>query len=158
MAYVASKLQGLLDKNGKFAETFQVPPTMEQLRAASREAGGAFIIRMFPISSPHDFSRAKNTSLTSTLSLSLPYAVTCLDPRSVPEQFFGPELGAAVIRNAGGRATKDVITSITVLRSLANAAAVFVIHHTGTRDLSFSLFLIAAWNSSRRDTRAERSG
>ena len=51
----------------------------------------------------------------------------------MPEQFFGPGLGSAVIRNAGGRATKDAIRSITVLRSLANAASVFVIHHTGSR-------------------------
>ena len=57
--------------------------------------------------------------------------MTCLDPRCVPEQFFGPDLGAGVIRNAGGRATKDAIKSITVLRSLANAASVFVVHHPG---------------------------
>ncbi|KAM0805163.1 hypothetical protein BDR22DRAFT_959693 [Usnea florida] len=51
----------------------------------------------------------------------------------VPEQFFGPDCHAAIIRNAGGRATQDVITSITVLRSLMrDAVAVFVIHHTGT--------------------------
>lgn len=61
--------------------------------------------------------------------------VTCLDPRCVPEQFFGPDLGFAVIRNAGGRATKDAINSITILRSLGNAASVFVIHHTGSRRL-----------------------
>lgn len=69
--------------------------------------------------------------------------MTCLDPRCVPEQFFGPDSRAAVIRNAGGRASKDVITSITVLRSLANAAAVLVIHHTGER----TLLPAAAWNS-----------
>ena len=57
--------------------------------------------------------------------------MTCLDPRCVPEQFFGPGFGPAVIRNAGGRATKDAITSITLLRSLANAAAVLVVHHPG---------------------------
>lgn len=71
--------------------------------------------------------------------------VTCLDPRCVPEQFFGPEFGHAVIRNAGGRATKDAITSITLLRSLANAAAVFVIHHTGKRDLSLLLVLLGSY-------------
>ena len=57
--------------------------------------------------------------------------MTCLDPRVVPEQFFGPELNAAVIRNAGGRVSQDVIKSITVLRTLANLSAVLVIHHTG---------------------------
>ena len=53
-----------------------------------------------------------------------------------------------MIRNAGGRATKDAITSITVLRSLADAAAVFVIHHTGKLDF-FSLSTPAAWKSAR---------
>lgn len=57
--------------------------------------------------------------------------MTCLDPRVVPEQFFGPDFRNAVIRNAGGRVSKDVINSITVLRSLADASAVLVIHHTG---------------------------
>ena len=72
--------------------------------------------------------------------------VTCLDPRCVPERFFGPELSVGVIRNAGGRANKDAITSITLMRSLADAAAVFVIHHTGKRDF-FSLPTSAAWKS-----------
>ena len=61
--------------------------------------------------------------------LSLP--VTCLDPRVVPEQFFGPGLNGPVIRNAGGRVSKDAINSIVALRSLAYASAVLVIHHTG---------------------------
>ncbi len=49
----------------------------------------------------------------------------------MPEEFFGPEIGAAVIRNVGGRATKDAINSITVVRSLAGVKTVLVIHHTG---------------------------
>ena len=57
--------------------------------------------------------------------------VTCMDPRCVPEQVFGPELRGASIRNAGGRATKDVINSITVLRTLADASLILVVHHTG---------------------------
>ena len=57
--------------------------------------------------------------------------MTCLDPRVVPEQFFGPELNTPVIRNAAGRVNKDVINSITLLRSLGDASAVLVIHHTG---------------------------
>lgn len=57
--------------------------------------------------------------------------MTCLDPRVVPEQFFGPKLNAAVVRNAGGRVSQDVINSITLLRTLGNASAVLVIHHTG---------------------------
>ena len=35
-----------------------------------------------------------------------------------------------VIRNAGGRATPDVVTSITALRTLADVKGVFVVHHT----------------------------
>ena len=57
--------------------------------------------------------------------------MTCLDPRCVPEQFFGPGFQGAVYRNAGGRATKDAINSILVLRTLMDASAVLVIHHTG---------------------------
>ena len=68
--------------------------------------------------------------------------MTCLDPRCVPENFFGPSVGAAVYRNAGGRATKDAITSITLLRTLANAAAVLVIHHTGMCNGSFIIACI----------------
>ena len=35
-----------------------------------------------------------------------------------------------VIRNAGGRATADVVKSITALRTLADIKGVFVVHHT----------------------------
>ena len=63
------------------------------------------------------------------------YQVTCLDPRCVPEQFFGPDVGAAVFRNAGGRATKDAISSITLLLSLAGISSILVVHHTGNSRL-----------------------
>ena len=56
--------------------------------------------------------------------------VTCLDPRVVPSQFFGPGMNAAVVRNAGGRPTDDAVASMVVLRSLANLKNVIVIHHT----------------------------
>jgi carbonic anhydrase len=57
--------------------------------------------------------------------------VTCLDPRCVPEQYFGPgSIGAAVVRNAGGRASPDVVKSITVLRALMDVQTVMVVHHT----------------------------
>lgn len=56
--------------------------------------------------------------------------MTCLDPRCVPEHFFGPSLGTGVIRNAGGRATPDAIKSILALRALMDAKGVLVIHHT----------------------------
>ncbi|KAJ4386670.1 hypothetical protein N0V93_009568 [Gnomoniopsis smithogilvyi] len=56
--------------------------------------------------------------------------LTCLDPRCVPENFFGPNMGGAVFRNAGGRATDDVIRSITALRELADLRTIVVVHHT----------------------------
>ena len=56
--------------------------------------------------------------------------MTCLDPRIVPEQFFGPGLGAGVIRNAGGRFNKDVVTTILSIRTLVDVKSVMVIHHT----------------------------
>lgn len=57
--------------------------------------------------------------------------MTCLDPRCVPETFFGPGFDGGVIRNAGGRATDDAIRSLTILRGLAGLRNVVVIHHTG---------------------------
>ncbi|KKY32299.1 putative carbonic anhydrase [Diaporthe ampelina] len=56
--------------------------------------------------------------------------LTCLDPRCVPETFFGPGFDGGVIRNAGGRATDDAVRSLTLLRGLAGLRNVVVIHHT----------------------------
>ena len=67
--------------------------------------------------------------------------MTCLDPRVVPEQFFGPGLNSPVIVN------KDVINSIVLLRSLANASTVLVIHHTGKH----ALFPAASTHSVNTD-------
>lgn len=61
----------------------------------------------------------------------MPNSVTCLDPRCVPETFFGPEFDGPVFRNAGGRATDDAIRSFALLRGLVNLKNVAVIHHTG---------------------------
>lgn len=58
--------------------------------------------------------------------------MTCLDPRCVPENFFGPNFQGPVFRNAGGRATDDAIRSFALLRGLADMKTVVVIHHTGT--------------------------
>lgn len=66
------------------------------------------------------------------MSPRLPHPVTCLDPRCVPENFFGPNFRGPVFRNAGGRATDDAIRSFAVLRGLADMKSVVVIHHTGT--------------------------
>ncbi|KAL1878689.1 hypothetical protein Daus18300_001964 [Diaporthe australafricana] len=56
--------------------------------------------------------------------------LTCLDPRCVPETFFGPGFDGGVIRNGGGRATDDAINSMAMLRGLAGLKNVLVIHHT----------------------------
>lgn len=57
--------------------------------------------------------------------------MTCLDPRCVPETYFGPRIRGGVVRNAGGRATDDAIRSFTVLRALAGLKTIAVVHHTG---------------------------
>lgn len=58
-----------------------------------------------------------------------------MDPRVIPEQFFGPENPRiAVFRNAGGRATRDVARTAATVRSLSfynGTLAVMVVHHTG---------------------------
>ena len=44
MTHVDAKLQSCLENNRKFAQTYETPPTMEQIRAGARAAGGAFLI------------------------------------------------------------------------------------------------------------------
>ena len=48
MAYVNSRIETLLESNRKFAETFQKPPTMVELRAAALKAGGLIICLFHP--------------------------------------------------------------------------------------------------------------
>ena len=64
-------------------------------------------------------------------NLTILYLVTCVDPRCVPEAFFGPNLRQPVFRNAGGRATDDAVRTLNILRAVANIKLVLVIHHTG---------------------------
>ena len=57
-----------------------------------------------------------------------------MDPRVEPNQFLGPGWFGGVLKNAGGRATPDVVRSILTLRSLSltsKKGTVAVIHHTG---------------------------
>lgn len=55
MANTDSKIQGLLEINRKFAETWKMPATMEQMRAMAVQSGGGLIICLFPIlPSPSD--------------------------------------------------------------------------------------------------------
>jgi carbonic anhydrase len=64
--------------------------------------------------------------------------VTCVDPRTDPARFLRLELGdAIVIRNVGGRVTREVVENLAFLGLLAEAVfpdgplfEVAVIHHT----------------------------
>lgn len=81
------------------------------------------------------------TPAVTDSNLFRPATVTCLDPRCVPEAFFGPGFRGAVIRNAGGRATDDAVRSLTVLKTLAGMKTVAVVHHTG-RNMTFFLSIL----------------
>jgi carbonic anhydrase len=57
--------------------------------------------------------------------------LTCMDARMDPAKFLGFSEGDAhVIRNAGGRASEDVIRSLVVSSKLMGTTDWFVIHHT----------------------------
>jgi carbonic anhydrase len=66
------------------------------------------------------------------------FVITCLDPRVDPAHFLGLGLGdAMVIRNVGGRVTREVIDDIAFIAQLAENALpegplfeAAVIHHT----------------------------
>ena len=66
------------------------------------------------------------------------FVITCLDPRVDPAHFLGLELSdAMVVRNVGGRVTREVINDIAFISQIAeNVLAdgplfeVAVIHHT----------------------------
>ena len=129
MEDTATKIKYYIEANRKFAQTRHTPQKNNKMRAAVTNGGSGTVVCAFAasVSILRDISwTANNIMLTKFY-----HSVTCLDPRSVPEQFFGSDVPLAAIRNAGGRATKDAITSITVLRSLVNASTVLVVHHTG---------------------------
>lgn len=57
--------------------------------------------------------------------------LTCMDARLHPEAFLGFELGDAhVIRNAGGRASRDAIRSLVISSRRLGTRHLVVIHHT----------------------------
>jgi carbonic anhydrase len=66
------------------------------------------------------------------------FVVTCLDPRVDPAAFLGIGLGdAAVIRNAGGRVTDEVVRDVSFISQLVEGMMpegplfeVAVVHHT----------------------------
>ena len=57
--------------------------------------------------------------------------LTCMDARLDPAKFAGLSEGdAAVIRNAGGRASDDAIRSLVISHKLLGTSEWFVIHHS----------------------------
>lgn len=65
--------------------------------------------------------------------------LTCMDARLDPAKFAGLAEGDAhVIRNAGGRASDDVIRSLIISYKLLGTREWFVIHHTGCGMESFT--------------------
>ena len=66
------------------------------------------------------------------------FVITCLDPRTDPAHFLGLGLGdAIVVRNVGGRVTREVINDVAFIGQLAENMLpdgplfeVAVIHHT----------------------------
>ncbi|KAF1988680.1 carbonic anhydrase [Aulographum hederae CBS 113979] len=96
----SGNLDLFLANNAEFVKDFKEPPHMVDIRKQAEATGKATIV------------------------------LTCVDPRSVPEQFFGPKFDGGVLRNAGGRASADVVRSIAFLRSLAFVKTVAVVHHT----------------------------
>lgn len=58
--------------------------------------------------------------------------VTCMDARIDVFKLLGLRPGDAhVVRNAGGRATDDVVRSLAVSQSALGTEEVMVVHHTG---------------------------
>jgi carbonic anhydrase len=65
--------------------------------------------------------------------------VTCIDARLHPERFLGSDIGDIhVIRNAGGRATDDVLRSLVISSQLLGTRELMVIHHTDCGMLTFT--------------------
>jgi carbonic anhydrase len=66
------------------------------------------------------------------------FVITCMDPRVDPAHILGLELSdAMVVRNGGGRATKEVIDDVAFISQIAEGAVpdgplfeVAVLHHT----------------------------
>jgi carbonic anhydrase len=60
--------------------------------------------------------------------------VTCLDNRLRPEPSLGMAVGEAhVIRNAGGRASEDVMRSLVIAWNVLGVDDVVVLHHSDCR-------------------------
>lgn len=57
--------------------------------------------------------------------------LTCMDARVDPARIFGLEPGDAhVVRNAGGRASRDALRSLAISNNMAGTREIVVLHHT----------------------------
>jgi carbonic anhydrase len=65
--------------------------------------------------------------------------VTCMDSRVRPETFLNLGIGDAhILRNAGGRVTKDVLRSLMVSTNIQKTCHIFIVHHTDCGVANFS--------------------
>jgi carbonic anhydrase len=133
MSSSRNKIAELLAHNAEYAKSFPGAPKAEVFRQLGKAKDS------LPISVRKYTSLAITPLTRRHLQTSDP--VTCVDPRCVPESFFGPGLRGAVYQNAGGRATDDVFRSLNILRALMNLKVVLVVHHTGTKTLDSSWWL-----------------
>ncbi|KAH8656191.1 carbonic anhydrase [Tricladium varicosporioides] len=96
------KITALLAQNLKYATTIHTPPPLLNQGILKAKAAGK-----------------KSTTI-----------LACSDPRITPAVFMGLGFGeAAIIRNAGGRAS-DAIRSILALDSVGSVGTIVVVHHT----------------------------
>ena len=71
--------------------------------------------------------------------------LTCMDARLDPEALLGLHPGDAhVIRNAGGRATKDALHDLAISQAVLGTREVMVIHHTECAMSRFSAAELAS--------------
>lgn len=87
--------------------------------------------------------------------------VSCMDPRANPTDFWSLN-GQAVLRNAGGRVTEDVLRSIRVLAGIMSngrntVGAVAVVHHTDCGLRNFSNERVRSLLKDRASLDAERA-
>ena len=86
----------------------------DQLRAANARHSKTFV--------PFEVKRRAAKSLA---------ILTCMDPRIRPLEVLGLAAGdAAVIRNAGGRATADALRSLVLANAFLTVRDVLVMHHS----------------------------
>jgi carbonic anhydrase len=75
-----------------------------------------------------EFGKKADLSLSPAKRLAV---LTCMDARLEPLKFLGLELGDAnIIRNAGGRASDDAISSLVISNTQLGTNEVLVIHHS----------------------------